>query len=75
MGMGGKKTNKKKMKISDAAPIIEEMELEKLLDMSDVKKVAIAAVEESGIVFIDEIDKICSSGDGYRGGERAESTT
>ncbi|GMI58574.1 hypothetical protein ScalyP_jg10978 [Parmales sp. scaly parma] len=69
MGMGGKKTNKKKMKISDAAPIIEEMELEKLLDMSDVKKVAIAAVEESGIVFIDEIDKICSSGDGYRGAD------
>ena len=54
------------MKIKDAAPIIEEMELEKLLDMTDVKKEAIQAVEESGIVFIDEIDKIASAGDGYR---------
>ena len=32
----------------------------------DIKKEAISAVEESGIVFIDEIDKICSSG-AYRG--------
>jgi len=36
--------------------------------MGDIKKEAITAVEESGIVFIDEIDKICSSGD-YRGAD------
>lgn len=39
-----------------------------LLDMGDIKKEAITAVEDSGIVFIDEIDKICSSGD-YRGAD------
>ncbi|GMI07519.1 hypothetical protein TrLO_g8239 [Triparma laevis f. longispina] len=67
--MGGKgQTQKKKMKVKDARPLIEEIELEKLLDMGDIKKEAIAAVEESGIVFIDEIDKICSSGD-YRGAD------
>jgi len=66
---GGKAlSQKKKMKVKDARPLIEEMELEKLLDMGDIKKEAITAVEESGIVFIDEIDKICSSGD-YRGAD------
>ena len=39
-----------------------------LLDMGDIKKEAITAVEDSGIVFMDEIDKICSSGD-YRGAD------
>ena len=56
------------MLLKDARPIIEEMELDKLLDMGDIKKEAIQAVEDSGIVFIDEIDKICSSGD-YRGAD------
>ncbi len=66
--VGKGQATKKKMLIKDARPIIEEVELEKLLDMGDVKKEAITAVEESGIVFIDEIDKICSSGD-YRGAD------
>jgi len=66
MAKGG--ASKKKMSLKDARPIIEEVELEKLLDMGDIKKEAIKAVEESGIVFIDEIDKICSSGD-YRGAD------
>merc|ERR1711865_953781 len=53
-------------KVSEARPVVEEMELEKLIDMDDVEKEAIAAVEANGIVFIDEIDKICSSRD-FRG--------
>ena len=36
------------------------------MEAIDIKKEAISAVEQSGIVFIDEIDKICSSGT-YRG--------
>ena len=51
-----------------ARPVIEEIELEKLMEGSDIQKEAIQAVEESGIVFIDEIDKIASSGD-YRGAD------
>merc|ERR1712238_145402 len=39
------------------------MELEKMLEKVDLKKEAIAAAQESGIIFIDEIDKICSSRD------------
>mmetsp|Transcript_108618 Transcript_108618/g.315919 ORF Transcript_108618/g.315919 Transcript_108618/m.315919 type:complete len:487 (+) Transcript_108618:95-1555(+) len=58
----------KKMRIREARPVIEEQELEKLMEAIDIKKEAISAVEESGIVFIDEIDKICSSG-AYRGAD------
>jgi ATP-dependent HslUV protease ATP-binding subunit HslU len=64
---GGKKqqTERKKLPISEAREIIVEVELERLLENVDLKKHAINAVEESGIVFIDEIDKICSSRDGF----------
>jgi len=56
------------MTIGDARPHIEEMETERLLENYDIIKEAIRAVEESGIVFIDEIDKLVSSGD-YRGAD------
>ncbi|KAL7514470.1 hypothetical protein ACHAXN_011728 [Cyclotella atomus] len=59
----GPPTERKKMTVADAREIILEIELEKLLEKVDLKKEAIAAAEESGIVFIDEIDKICSSRD------------
>jgi ATP-dependent HslUV protease ATP-binding subunit HslU len=54
---------KKKLPISEAREVILEVEIEKMLEKVDLKKEAIAAAEESGIVFIDEIDKICSSRD------------
>ncbi len=56
-------TEKRNMTIKEAGPLIEDVELEKLVDVTDINKTAIQLVEESGIVFIDEIDKICSSGD------------
>ncbi|GAX13189.1 ATP-dependent HslUV protease ATP-binding subunit HslU [Fistulifera solaris] len=65
---GGKKqaTERKKVPISQAREILLQVELDQLLETVDLKKEAITAVEESGIVFIDEIDKICSSRDSYR---------
>lgn len=63
---GNKRMEKRKMQIRDARPILEELEAERIMEEEhDVKKEAIAAVEESGIVFIDEIDKLVSSGE-YR---------
>lgn len=62
-GRGGPPTERKKMPISEAREVILEIELEKLLEKVDLKKEAVIAAEESGIVFIDEIDKICSSRD------------
>ena len=67
LASGGKKqqTERKKLPISEARDVIVEVELERLLENVDLKKTAVSAVEESGIVFIDEIDKICSSREGF----------
>lgn len=62
------KRKPKKMTIGEARPILEKIEMEKLLNTIDITAEAIALAEQSGIVFIDEIDKICSSGD-YRGAD------
>jgi len=58
-GKGG--TQRKKLPIPEARKVLVEAEIERLLQTVDLKKEAITAVEETGIVFIDEIDKICSS--------------
>ena len=67
-GAGGRRPEKRKMTIAEAMPLIEDMEAERLLDDTDINKEAIASVEENGIVFIDEIDKLVSSSD-YRGAD------
>ena len=64
------KKKRRKMKIREARGVLEIQELNRLIDMDDVKSVALKRVEESGIVFLDEIDKICSSSSGGgRGGD------
>ncbi|KAL9653518.1 hypothetical protein ABK040_002151 [Willaertia magna] len=72
MGMlgqqGGGKPVKRSYKIKDCLPKLEEQEIDKLLQTDVVIKEAIRSVEEDGIVFIDEIDKICSS---YKDGHDA----
>jgi len=72
---GGKKqsTERKKLPISDARGIILEVELERLLANVDLKKSAVPGVEESGVVFIDEIAKICSPREGM-GGRSADAS-
>jgi len=55
-----KKTKKRKVKIPEALDIISREEAQKLIDMDAVTKMAIQRVEQSGIIFLDEIDKIAS---------------
>src|SRR3954449_1341270 len=57
-GLFGGKSKRKKMRIGDARPIIVQEEAEKLVDQQNVAREAIERVEQSGIVFFDEIDKI-----------------
>jgi ATP-dependent HslUV protease ATP-binding subunit HslU len=57
-----KKRKKRKTKISEAKKIIAQEEAQKLIDMEAVQKEAIERVENSGIVFIDEIDKVAGGG-------------
>ena len=55
--MGGKK-KKKRMCVSDARQVLQQQEADRLLDMDRVKEEAIDRAENSGIVFLDEMDKI-----------------
>ncbi len=57
-----KKRKKRKTKISEAKKIIAQEEAQKLIDMETVQKEAIERVENSGIVFVDEIDKVAGGG-------------
>ncbi len=55
---GGGRSKRKKVRVSDARDILIAEEAEKLIDQSAVAREAIHRVEQSGIVFLDEIDKI-----------------
>ncbi|MEJ2102985.1 MAG: ATP-dependent protease ATPase subunit HslU [Ignavibacteriaceae bacterium] len=57
-----KKKKKRKTTIAEARQIIAQEEAQKLIDMEVVQREAIQRVEESGIIFIDEIDKVTNSG-------------
>jgi ATP-dependent HslUV protease ATP-binding subunit HslU len=57
-GLFGGKAKRKKMRIGDARPIVVQEEAEKLVDQQNVAREAIDRVEQSGMVFLDEIDKI-----------------
>jgi ATP-dependent HslUV protease ATP-binding subunit HslU len=61
-----KKTKKQRMKVPEALEILTQEEADKLVDAEAVVREAVSRVEQSGIVFIDEIDKIASR-DGAHG--------
>jgi ATP-dependent HslUV protease ATP-binding subunit HslU len=57
-----KKRKKRKTTIAEARKLIAQEEAQKLIDMDSVQKEAIKRVEDSGIVFVDEIDKVTGGG-------------
>jgi len=57
-----KQAEKKKMKVKDARQVLLDTESSKMVDEQDIIKDAIKDVEDNGIVFIDEIDKIATDG-------------
>ena len=65
-GMFGRKA-RKRMAVSEARRILAAEEEEKLIDRSQVEAEALERVEQAGIVFLDEIDKIASREDAARG--------
>src|SRR5690348_10748171 len=64
----GGRSKPKKMNVADSYRVLMAEESDKLLDQDGVVREAIAAVEQNGIVFLDEIDKICSRGERAGGG-------
>ncbi|MGB1199278.1 MAG: HslU--HslV peptidase ATPase subunit [Thalassotalea sp.] len=61
--LSSEKTTKRKLKIKDAFKALQEEEAAKIVNPEDVKLKALESVEQNGIVFIDEIDKICKRGE------------
>ncbi|NIS73849.1 MAG: ATP-dependent protease ATPase subunit HslU [Deltaproteobacteria bacterium] len=59
-----KRTKRKKVKVKEALEILTMEEANRLIDMEKVKKLAVEKVEQSGIVFIDEIDKVAGKSSG-----------
>ena len=57
--MGKGKTNKRKLSVSEALKNLKEEEAGKLVNEEDIKLNAVESAEQHGIVFLDEIDKIC----------------
>ena len=60
--MGSRKT-RKKLTVTESYDVLLGEEADKLLDDDAVTKAAVTAVEEGGIVFLDEIDKVCARSD------------
>jgi ATP-dependent HslUV protease ATP-binding subunit HslU len=59
----GERTKRKRMSVADSYVLLMEEEADKLLDQDQVRREALHAVEQDGIVFLDEIDKITARGE------------
>ena len=69
-GMMGRQQKSRRMSVADARAALTKDESEQLLDTEQVTKDAVAHAEQNGIVFLDEIDKVCARSDGgFRGGD------
>jgi len=64
-GFMGGKTKKRKLKIKEAREVLLEDEEKRLVDMDQVSRLAIEKVEHSGIIFLDEVDKIAGRESGH----------
>ena len=64
-GFLGQRTKKRKMKVVEAMEYLIQEEEQKLVDMDQVTRVAVERVENNGIIFLDEIDKIAGRESGH----------
>jgi ATP-dependent HslUV protease ATP-binding subunit HslU len=61
----GQRTKKRKMKVSEAFDYLIQEEEQRLIDMDQVTRIAVERVEQSGIIFLDELDKIAGRESGH----------
>lgn len=69
-----KKKKKRRLPVNEAREILVHEEAQKLIDMDEVHQKAIEHAEQSGIIFIDEIDKVCGKDDQQAGVSRRRTT-
>ena len=67
--LGSEKTKTRKMKVKEALKVLAEEEAHKMVNEEDLKQRAIDNVEQNGIVFLDEIDKVAKRSDTAGGGD------
>ncbi len=63
--LGGTRTKRRKLKVAEALKVLTDEEAAKMVNEEDLKTQAIRAVEQNGIVFIDEIDKVAQRSGGH----------
>ncbi|MGD6803012.1 HslU--HslV peptidase ATPase subunit [Rossellomorea vietnamensis] len=68
-GLMPKKKKKRKLKVKEARPVLINEEAQKLIDLDEVTQEGIVRAEQTGIIFIDEIDKIASKSSSQSSGE------
>ncbi len=64
-GLFGSRTRKRKLRVTEAMEYLVQEEEQKLIDMEQVTRVALERVERSGIIFLDEMDKIAGRESGH----------
>ncbi|GAA4358561.1 ATP-dependent protease ATPase subunit HslU [Kangiella marina] len=70
--MSPSKSKKRKVKVKDALKMLTEEEAAKMIDQEELKIKAVESVEQHGIVFLDEIDKVTKRSDNQEGGVSRE---
>ncbi len=64
-GIFGQKTKKRKVRVAEAIEHLIQEEEQRLIDMDQVTRIAVERVEQSGIIFLDEVDKIAGRESGH----------
>jgi len=64
-GLFGQRTKRRKMRVAEALDYLVQEEEGKLIDMDQIQRIAVDRVEQSGIIFLDEVDKIAGRESGH----------